>query len=421
MTENNLQFIACFAVFAPFAHSFVIGDHDASTTRQVAVKDRAMREAARARAQSKKIRIQIQRSIGPDEMLLRSMQQARSVNVVAIITKLGESDAVLQKLKLEQKARGDQYRQVLQPLSMQGVTYLDHGGKSFMYLPDQHVVFECESDAEDTQNIAQRAELAAQNYELRCEAAAAQIAGRAAYCVTAESKVKGIPSRQFYIDQQTFYPLRFALGDGDGDWKISMDTEAVDFPKDMPQFYFEPVGTARKVKFEMAQTLSSVTRVRDRLGFDPILPKKLPFGFQIQRSELRRNEDGNLAMLWLTDGLASARVYEFRCTQMREGIWSRGSNTVLTEDGVTMYMVSDLAPELRKSLLSAFAKRTPFAIPPPNSSSQSGGFGIKQPPVPAEEPSAAKQMLIQPEVPTGLPDPEPVPVNSAGPVITGRN
>jgi len=173
------------------------------------------------------------------------------------------------------------------------------------------------------------------------------------------------------------------------------------------------------VKFDPAQPLSGIRNVKDRLGFDPVLPKKLPFGFEIQRSELRRNEDGNLAVLWLTDGFASARVYEFRCTQMREGIWSQGNNTVLTEDGVTMFMVSDLAPSQRKALLSAFAHRTPFSIPPPAANS-SVGFGVKPPPVPSEEPRGAQQLLFPPDLPTPAPTPLPSPVNNAGPVAIGK-
>jgi len=340
-------------------------------------------------------------------MLAQSMQMARSRNVIAIITKCGDYDSVLQKLKLEQKAMGDQYRQILQPLSQQGIAYLDSGKKSFMYLPDQRIVFECDSDIEGLQDLASRAELAAKNYELRCEAAASQVAGRSTYCVVAEPRVEGLPARQFYLDQQTLYPLRFALAGDNGSWKISMDTQVIDFPKDMPDLILNPVGTPRKVKFDPAQPLFGVRNLKGRLGFDPVVPKQLPFGFEVQRSELRKNEDGNLAVLWLTDGLATARVYEFRCNQMREGIWSQGANTVLTEDGVTMFMVSDLAQNVRKSLLSAFAHRQPFSIPPP-APGRSVNLGIKAPPVPAEEPNGPKQMLSKPLGSPGSATPPPM-------------
>jgi hypothetical protein len=241
-------------------------------------------------------------------------------------------------------------------------------------------------------------ELAGRNYSMSVEASPMpqMVAGRSTYCVVATPRAPGVPARQFYLDQKTLYPLRFATAGPDGQWKVSMDTQVVDFPKDMPCIAFNHIGVVRTIKFNPSVDLELVSDASDRLGFDPVMPRRLPMGFEVQRSELRTNDEGQLAVLWLTDGLATARVYEFRDPSMQEGIWSLGSNTVLTEDGVTMMMVSDLSNAVRRKLMQSFATRQPIAIPAP-STAPSVRIGVTHPPVPAEEPNGPRPLFSNPE------------------------
>jgi hypothetical protein len=345
-------------------------------------------------------------------LLMRSMQSARMVNVIAIITKQGENDRVRQRLKLEQHAMGPQFRTVLQPLSIQGMTFLDDGQKSMVYLPDQQMAFECERVADFAEDIAERMALAEENYNIRLDTSQS-VAGRPTFRVVASPKAPGLPARQFYLDQETLYPLRFTMASGGGKWKVAMDTQVVEFPRDMPQRHYriDPVGAARKMKIEAGKPLNSVRNASDRLGFNPVVPKRLPLGFEIQQSELRQNEDGAQAVLWLSDGLATARIYQYRCPQMREGIWSLGNNTVLTEDGVTMMMVSDLPASVRRALLSAFAHREPRPIAAPSFSS-TATLGVRGVPVPTEEPNRPRPMFSTPEPSPGVWSDSPVPAKA---------
>jgi hypothetical protein len=198
-----------------------------------------------------------------------------------------------------------------------------------------------------------------------------------------------------------------------------MDTQVVSYPREIPNnsFRFDPIGAARTYRYEPAQALATVRNIRDRLGFDPVIPKRLPFGFELQRSELRQNEDGQLAVLWVTDGLATARVYQFRCPTLREGMWSLGTSTVLTENGVTMMMVSDLDTSVRQAIMHAFARREPNQISPPKQAS-SVYIGVKKTPIPGREPASPQQMFSLPEPAIGIgsppqvgvpPPPAPVP------------
>jgi hypothetical protein len=408
MTANKIRtLILCGLALPMTVFASDTTDHTDHTDRDQA-KVRAARLAARADAKmqermQQKIQVQVEFAMRNAErdmqnaqvVLARSMRQAREMNVNAIVTKIGDCT---QRLKIEQNAKGGQLSTVLQPLSMQGAALFNDGNKSFTYWPDQRIVIECDSDSERIQDIEARSELAAQNYNLRIERSGRPVAGRAAICIYADPKVPGLPSRQFYLDQQTLYPLRL-MQENEGQWKMTLDTQVVNFPKDMPEINLNLVGTPRRVRLDPAQRLAGITDCKDRLGFDPIVPKHLPSGFQVQRAELRRNQDGQLAMLWLTDGLATARVYEFRCNQMREGIWSQGSSTVLTEDGVTMTLVSDLQSNIRRRLLQAFAHRTPVSIPPP-AGGATVSFGVKAPPVPSQEPANPRPMF-------GIPEPEP--------------
>lgn len=356
-------------------------------------------------------------------MLMESLRQARSQRVIAIITQGADCNSGLQRLKLEQNGMGSQFRTVLQPLSMQGVSYLDDGKKSLMYLPDQRLLFECQAEAaEMADEAASRMELAARNYEMDVEASASSmVAGRSTYCVVAKPKAPGLPARQFYLDQKTLYPLRFATSSPNGQWKVNMDTQVVDFPKETVCINFDHIGVVRKIKFNPAMPLDSVPNACDRLGFNPVMPRHLPMGFEVQRSELRANDEGQLAVLWLTDGLATARVYEFRNASMPEGMWSLGSNTVLTEDGVTMMMVSDLSNAIRKKLLQAFATRQPAQINPPTSP-PSVTLGVRHPPVPSEEPKGPEPLLSTPETSSdgGWAPAEDTPKPSPRPVDNGQ-
>lgn len=400
MTANKLRNLLLFGMALPMALAFASvdnGEHDRD--KQVAKeKAKAKADMRRAMHEAQRAQRDAQREIeSAQEMLERSMRQVRDINVVAIITRMGDCT---QRLKVEQKANGCQLSTVLAPLSMQGVTLMNRGSKSFTYWPDQRIMVEADNDGEDADQIAQRAELAAQNYALSVDAVGSQVAGRATVCVTAQPRVPGIPARQFFLDEQTLYPLR-TLQQYGNQWRVNMDTVVVNFPKEMPDVELNMPGTPRKVKFDPALPLAQLRHPEITLHFSPMIPKRLPYGFTVQRAELRRNEDGQLVMLWLTDGLATARVYEFRCNQMREGIWSQGSSTVLTEDGVTMMIVSDLQTDVRRKLLAAFAHRTPSEIAPP-ASGPSVGFTVKPPPVPSEEPDRPKQLLITPEPEPGI-------------------
>lgn len=358
------------------------------------------------------------KNVDPRMLLFRSMQSARMVNVIAIITRQGNNDQVRQRLKLEQHAMGLQFRTVLQPLSIQGMTFLDDGQKSMVYLPDQQMAYECERSADFGSEVAERMALAEENYNIRLDSSE-PVAGRATFRVVASPKASGLPARQFYLDRETLYPLRFTMEDSGGKWKIAMDTQVVEFPRDMPQrnLSFDPVGVARRMKIEAARPLDAVRNPCDRLGFAPVIPKRLPLGFEIQRSELRQNEDGAQAVLWLSDGLATARVYQYRCPQMRDGIWSLGSNTVLTEDGVTMMLVSDLPATVRRTLLSAFAHREPKLITAP-AVATSVTLQVRGVPVPTEEPNRPKPMFSTPEPLPGAaaepPKPAPAPPATPG-------
>lgn len=327
----------------------------------------------------------------PKALLSKSMRQARQLNVIAIIVKSGDRGAVAQQVKVEQLARGVQVGTVLAPLSMQGVTFVDDGRRSVMYLPDQRLLLECQALSDFADDVSFRMELASRNYNLHLENAE-RIAGRPTFKVVASPKEEGLPARQFYMDQQNLYPLRMATEEANGQWKVYRDTQVVQYPRQMapPSYNINPPGTTQKIRYAPAKPLNSVSNVTSRLGFQPVIPSNLPFGFKVQRSELRSNEGGQLAVLRLTDGLASAWVYEYRCNEMREGIWSQGNSTVLTEDGVTIQMISDLDESVRRKILGSFATRRPSRISPPSQGTtvilgvKGGGSRSKEPNTPKE-------------------------------------
>lgn len=364
----------------------------------------------KAREEARRVRDEYARA---REMLARSMRQARNINVVAIITKMSDDALGMQRVKLEQTAEGFQMGTVLQPLRFQGVMFTDDGRKSTMYLPDQRLVIESQALADMEQELSFRMELLEQNYQVRAEQSE-PIAGRPTFRVVAEPKRAGLPARQFYLDQQNFYPLRIAAEEPNGEWKVYRDTQMVTYPAKMaaPFTKFNPPGAAQTIRYAAPKPLDQVRNKVARLGFDPVVPSRLPFGFKVQSAELRQNDGGQLAVLRLTDGLATAMVYQYRCSDMREGIWSKGTATVLTEDGVTFDLRSDLDPSVRQQLLKSFAKGRPEQIAPPSQ----GTFtrvGVRR----EREPNSPKQ-LFTPAEPQVFGAPQPCP---AVPVMPARD
>lgn len=287
-------------------------------------------------------------------LLLRSMEHAYNVNVRAIVVQRCEEDDCFQQLKIEQSRNGCSRYTVLRPLRYQGIESVDDGTKAVTYLPDSKVVLVQDSSRRESCRAQERLRMAEKNYRLTVEASP-EIAGRKTVCVVAAPKSDTLEKRLFYLDAETAYLLRFETVSTTGATLLKFDTKTVSYPAEIiqPAMLLQPAGTST-VKCDRQVALSS--NPSSQVGFDPLLPKRLPYGFKVQESRVTKSESWKAVVVRVTDGLVRATVYEWKPESgSREGEELAPDRSVLDTRGIRLLLVSDMPKPAREGILRAFA------------------------------------------------------------------
>ena len=130
---------------------------------------------------------------------------------------------------------------------------------------------------------------------------------------------------------------------------ISSNVFRVDFGKAVHEVrYAKPVEIASRRDAEQA------------LDFSPVIPKNLPFGFQLQDMQVREGGSSRSIMTRITDGLARATVYQWRADRTGTRMKPLDDFSVAERNGVKVMIVSDLDEDIRIKLLRAFLSQLNF-------------------------------------------------------------
>jgi|GEM_PF-1115164 len=289
------------------------------------------------------------------EFLSRSMQRRFSVNVVAIILQRDPGgEGVYQRVKIERSRDGKVRHTVLQPLRMQGIESVDDGNRMRVFLPDQRIIIDQQSPAKGSGDVELRLNLARQNYTFRVESNH-RIAGRPAVCVTATPRYDDMDVRRYFIDAETFYPLR-AETINNGSSVPVFETKDVQYPRaiDGRVFQMRSMANVDTLKYNPPSTLTR-TAAAKIVGFTPLMPQRLPMGFKVQEMQYNGNTEWKSVAIRLTDGLTRATVYQWKPNGKR--VKAVEDSTSIDHNGVRLLLVSDLNPELRLKLLQAFVSQ----------------------------------------------------------------
>lgn len=270
------------------------------------------------------------------------MKHTLNVNVRAIVSQRCTGSKQIRQVKVEQTKSGRSRVTIIQPISEQGIEFVDDGEKTATYYPDTQKVEIAASHRRQERSARRMVDLAERNYQLNADHESV-VAGRKVILVTATPKFKGMPSRKFYIDADTAYLLRLEVIDATGLSVLCFDTLSVSYPKDI----IEPVAS-----FPQAHNVNITGKNPQECvaDFEPIVASSLPMGFKVHKTETVCNEGSTVAVR-ISDGLVRGTVYEWK-RQAGEKI---GKDSVYADLGEVRVLVSaDIPRSLKVKLLNAF-------------------------------------------------------------------
>lgn len=293
------------------------------------------------------------------DVLLRSMQLGRNVPATGIILQrmLGGYETIFQ-MKLEQ-ANGQVKLTVLSPLSFQGLVSLDDGKQWSTYQPDENRLMVQPSPRLVLGDPKQRMKIAENNYEFRLAKGSFTIAGRNAVQVIATPKSPDIPERRYFFDPERNMLLRLETNTlGKGEARVLYDTAEINFPNDMRQEVFKLTSArpARRVELPAPEKVGSLETAAKQVGFKPVIPAKLPYGFVVQETQLSGQRSERFYAVRVTDGLIAATAYQWDGERHGEGgPFSKEVGSVNVE-GIWLLVKGEAPSNVLRGLLRAFAR-----------------------------------------------------------------
>ncbi|MBS1701033.1 MAG: outer membrane lipoprotein carrier protein LolA [Armatimonadetes bacterium] len=289
-----------------------------------------------------------------EKLMAKYLRGDYNVNIVAIVKETSEGNGT-QRTKIQRSKDGKIRETVLAPLHLQG-EYVDDGREYKQYLPDDGYMLISPSQAL-SHDIKLRSPLIEKNYTLKMDGSS-RIIGRRCVTVVATSRFNEVPILRYHFDEATGYPMAMETVANDGSIVNSFEVTDIKFPAklDDSTFVIEPVAGVKIVHYDETNCLSRLSDAEPKLGFKPIVPKDIPFGFEIQRISVSTDSRYRILCLKLTDGLQRATVYEWTYVQNEKITTGEASDNKIWK-GLKITVVADLGSSLRQSFLQPFLVR----------------------------------------------------------------
>ncbi|MCW5941869.1 MAG: hypothetical protein KIS66_06540 [Fimbriimonadaceae bacterium] len=256
-----------------------------------------------------------------------------------------------------QSRGGEVLTTVVQPLSMQGFKTVDDGKTLKSYCPDQKKVWLQESPRVHQPTAEYRLAIAERNYRISHRDVDERVSGRSVTLVTADPRAPEMPTRRYYLDRDSRTLLRLETVDDKGRATNLMDTRAIEFLTTVQRSQFNALPT--NIKPEPMETPLRTTSGKAGLevNFRPILPARLPLGFEIEGVDVLREKGANLVALRITDGLATATVYLWDPREDVNVLQTPGMRE-RTVNGMKVRVIGDLPLVAKDRLLQGFGSKT---------------------------------------------------------------
>ena len=298
--------------------------------------------------------------------LVRSLKGEYQTNVVAILRRFsgdrGNGEKTTMVVKIEKSRDGKTHESVLSPLHLQS-EFLNDGKKLQTYsIDDKVMIVQPVSPIDQEFNF--RWPLIQKNYTLKSEPGK-PIAGRNCVIVTASSKYSQLPDIRYYFDEKTGFPLSTETVRTDGSRSTQYEVTSVQFPPklDASIFKIDPIVGVEVINYAEPQSVSGPNEAAQTLGFMPIIPPKMPLGFQMHKMTISSKGKVKMLCLKLTDGLQRVTVYEW-VPMAGETIKTGEDRVIRLHNGIKIVVVSDIDSSVRDTIIRTFLVRGERDEPP---------------------------------------------------------
>lgn len=261
------------------------------------------------------------------------------------------------KVKVELSKSGKIRNTIIEPLVMQGISYIDDGRTVTQYRPEDEVMVIYPSPQLGELQVDEKLKLIERNYTLS-EQKSEKVAGRSTFVIKAAPKQKGMPTRFYWIERTHFTILRSAVDFPKTKRWVQIDTYSVQYgPKLCPKLFgpedIEDWGVRRVDAPRDYPTFQAASKAT-RLALNS--PANIPFGFSLQTVKVWKVDNYPLVSAWLTDGLVLVRMLIHKSAF---NIGSLSGDAALREEsgGITFELMSELPRALNIQFMKAFKAR----------------------------------------------------------------
>lgn len=293
----------------------------------------------------------------PKDLLRKVLEGKPSIALACVQFQRQQGMMGPTKVRVEQDPAGRTRRTVLEPSKWSGVVSYDNGRTLMTVNPREREVIIQASPMRGKMPVDERIELIGRNYRLSFEATSA-IAGRSARCIVATPVRRELYTRRYYVDAEAQVVLRVQTVSSAGSARTVLDTESLTVKTSVSDLDKLPPSEGYRVfKVPPPVVVTNPKTVADVVGFTPRVPSSLPYGFVVHEIHLLGDrDDGRFLAARLTDGLATATVYQWDSDVRKRFAPSRDQRQVRDSFGVRYSAVGDVPEEVRARLLERFLK-----------------------------------------------------------------
>lgn len=287
------------------------------------------------------------------------MTSARRYAISAvIIQRMSHVNDAEVEMKMEQDVFGRTQFTIWQPSHMRGLISLDDGINWYTYMPNHKRVIKQESPRVAQGNPAYQIYLADENYTWKMEKGS-DIASCPTVVISAIPKAKDLLIRRYYLDSRTSLMLQMETIAPDGKKTVSLETRSVAYLKESPKLPIpgegDPSITTRTMP--TPERVSPPSVAKDKVGFIPIVPDKLPYGFIVKSTEIVGPPNDQFIAIRLTDGLVTETVYQWKdSSSKKRGPFGSKKDTVVS-NGIRMRSIGEVPSEPAKKILQSFVTK----------------------------------------------------------------
>lgn len=289
-------------------------------------------------------------------LLVHAFDATSPKNIEAIMHMPIEGSNGFQTVRVLISRDGKQKLTVLQPLDRAGLVILDIGDTREVYDPDKGELTVGQSPAASLFDPAQRLQLVRSNYRVSMSRGV-KVAGQIAVRIDAQSKHPQVGALDIFVDPASYFVYEVDHVDAKGRRTVRYDTKAVAFPDSIDPAAFTITGHVTTRHQASPIPVRDLAEARMKAGFAPVVPTRLPNGFIVRRTYVRLDPEYKAIGLELSDGLASATVFQFPRKGAPESLRKAikgGDVTYFERSGVIVAIFSELPATLREKLLTAF-------------------------------------------------------------------